>query len=300
MALSSLGNNAALMGNMRQLQEGRPSPLAAIEEQRRRRFDEDLSEREARIAEYEAMTKSKNASTLAAKEERAASGETEIKKQMEAMNTLYAPTAPPGTPEYLRQKHAYASALSQSTNLDIADYGRQLTAQLENERKMTAPETQTAGGMQDAASLARTQAETRERSANADMAQAGRTHNMREASQQDQLWAKNILSQIDPGKQGNWWESATTPNLAPDETVALGQELAATLDQVRVQNPTIPEAQLRAMAVQQFKQSKGWDGNAPPPVTGADAAYAPQAPATAQATTPQPQVDPQFDFDSGF
>jgi len=62
---------------------------------------------------------------------------------------------------------------------------------------------------------------------------------------------------------------------------ALAQELAATLDQFRAQYPSMPESQLRSLAVQQFKQAQGWS----------EATQQPQQPM--QPPTQQPMQAPQ-------
>ena len=244
--------------------QGMTSPLQEIEKKRAKRKEESLMERELAINEKKASAAATNASTLAATEARKATGEASLTARMKSLNQLYAPTAPNGTPEYMQQKAAYAAKLSEDSDLTIAEYGKDLIGQLEAQQKQTQLGGTTQAALKGQADIERTQAEARERGANADLAEAGRTQNMREASTQDQTWAANVLTQIDPGKQGGIWASMTTPNLRDEEMGALAQELAATLDQMRTQYPTMQETQLRALTIQQFKQARGWAEPAPP------------------------------------
>jgi hypothetical protein len=310
MALGNLaGFRASTQGAWNQAAADKTSPLAKMEEQRRRNFDEGLAGYDAKTKRINAEATQSTASTSASKEKRLSAESEAIKKRMAEINAVHAPEAEPGTPEYEREAYKYASVLAMEEIPEIQEMGMKHLEKMKVQRENVVDPASgmSRGAMRDEAELSRTQAEASERTALAEAAQAGVTIPIKPATSEDMGWAANVIAQDKRFHDFIPWNE-----MSAHAKGQLSKELADVYNQVKRENIGAPEQAIANEAIKRFALAKGIDLSgaisdtapslAPPPAPtgpapGQAAPYGGAPQAAPQAGSQQPQRE-FYDFDS--
>jgi hypothetical protein len=312
MALGNLaGFRASTQGAWNQAAADKTSPLAKMEEQRRRNVDEGLAGYDAKTKRISATASQSTASTAASKEKRLSAEAEAIKKRMAEINAVHAPEAEPGTPEYEREAYKYASVLAMEEIPEIQEMGMKHLEKMKVQRENVVDPTsgQSMGAMRDEAELARTQAEASERTALAEAATAGVTIPMKPATSEDLKWAANVIAQ-----EPRFHDFIPWNEISPQAQGQLAKELADVYNQVKRENIGSPEQAIANEAIKRFALSKGIDlssalSSSAPSLGQPPAQQAGPAPGQAAPYGGAPQAAPQagsqqqpqrefYDFDS--